>query len=45
MQTALVVTCIIWHRKSDNDIAMKCSPAYASTIFQTKSVHCFCFVL
>ena len=42
MQTALVVTCmycILWYRKSDNNIAMKCSPAYATTVFQTKSVY------
>ena len=28
----------MWNRKSENDIAMECSPAYATTEFKTKLV-------
>ena len=28
----------MWNRKSDNDIVMECSPAYATTEFKTKFV-------
>ena len=35
---------ILCNRKSDNDITMECSPAYATTEFKTKLVHIYIYI-
>ena len=34
----IIINFKMWNRKSDNDIAIECSPAYATTELKTKLV-------